>query len=73
MIGGDTHKSSIDEKTGEVGLYGAISRPKGQMSVMNLLITLSRRTMGGKRKTGKDQEMEKASTKEAPGSGRREE
>ena len=49
IIGGDIHKSRIVENIGEVGIKGAIRRPKLQESVQNLLITLLSNTIGGKR------------------------
>ena len=48
IIGEEIHKSRIEVKTGEEGRYGAISRPKLHLSVVNLLITLSSKTIGGK-------------------------
>ena len=48
-IGGETHKSRIELKEGQVGRKGAMRRPRGQLSEMNLDTTLHRRTTGGKR------------------------
>ena len=49
IIGGDIHKSRIVENMGEDGIKGAIRRPKLQVSVQNLFITLLSNTIGGKR------------------------
>ena len=63
----------MEEKTGEEGRYGAMSSPSLQLSVMNLLITLSSKMMGGKRYIELGQWTENASINLAPGSGRKEE
>ena len=47
--GGEMHKSRIIGKEGEDGLNGAMRRPNWQLSVINLLRTLSTSTIGGKR------------------------
>ena len=45
---GEMHKSRIVEKMEEEGIKGAIIRPKLQISVQNLFITLLSNTIGGK-------------------------
>ena len=67
------HKSSSKGKDGEEGQKGAMRRPNWQLSEINLLRTLSRRTIGGKRYTLPDHGKEKASMNSAEGSGKREE
>ena len=67
------HKLRRVGKKGEEGKYGAISTPKSHLSFINLVRTLPNRTTGGKRYKWPDQGWEKASIKEAEGSGSSEE